>query len=196
MKYEVGIEILGRLIDYRPDTGETLWAERDASFYINSLNPVQSAKTFNMRHAGKPITISMTTHGIRSIFLRFIDQTSRITFDKLLWATISGELRDECVVYLDGNQENTCLNNIALMPLAAKTTKLNPMHGISEYPSTSGSLYRARIQCDGKTMQKSGFKSADEARAWRIEQIKACGQWWAIPAKTAYEGNPYREKTS
>lgn len=195
MSEEYNIDMLRQLLKYNPTTGEVLWGERDESFYPNSINPTASVNVFNRNYAGQPASINVSSSGNKTILLRSISQTARVSYDKVLWLTISGYLTDHPILRLDGNPDNDRLENLVLMPAQAKQTKLQPFVGISEYETSKGMMYRVRIIPEGgKPVQKTGFTTKEEAQAWRIQVLRDNNLWWAIKATQAYKENPYREQ--
>ncbi len=189
------IDMLRTLLDYNPTTGEVFWAERTEDAYPNSIHPVESARIFNNNYAGRPIKFTITAYGRKSLLLRNISTTTRISFDKLLWLTISGEWVDDSIVHLDGDEDNYALTNLVLMPTQAKQAKLDKMTGITQYAIGKTTKFRARITPQGgKPLIKSGFDTVEDAYKWRVGVLKEHGLWWVKKAVNAYEENPHREK--
>ena len=189
------VDLIRSLVQYVPETGELLWAQRSADAYPHSKNPESSARTFNTNYAGKPVTITLTAHNKKSVVLRNIPSKTRVCFDKLLWLAISGEWTTDDVVYLDNNTENLKLDNLVLMPTQAKQTKLDAQIGITTYTKGDRTLYRARLRgVDGANYSKADFSSSQDAYAWRVAKLKELGLWWVKRATNVFKDNPFNEE--
>lgn len=189
---EITEAILNKLVTYDAELGKVVWSERDASCYphaVTQAKATQTANLFNLHHAGKPIPIS-GIKGSRFVKLRSLDENAVISADRLLWFAISGILvTDKAVHYLDGDVMNHSLDNVVLTSVMAKGVMLDKTVGITPYVSDGKQLYSAEVGKNKYTPRtsKRGFTSIDDATLWRTKFLKLHGQWWRIPATTAYK---------
>ncbi len=157
--------LLRRLVDYDPATGEFIWRSRSASlFNSDKRDPIHTAKTWNTKCAGKPAFATINVHGYRvaCFFGRWVYA------HRAAWAIQTGAWPAQQIDHMDGARANNAWAN-----LREVTNKINGRNAKLSRSNASGTpgvqwfartnRWQARITIDGGSRHIGYFKNLEDA---------------------------------
>lgn len=166
----IDIELLRKLIEYDPATGELRWLPRPESMFSRR----RLWMTWNTRYAGKPALTVVDSTGYK--YGRLFDR--KCYAHRVAIALMTGEWPEE-VDHIDGDRSNNLASN--LRPVSHKVNQRNIKLGTR---NTSGAIgvylsrgkkWCAQISVDGKRRSLGYFASKEEAIAARKAADKLYG---------------------
>jgi hypothetical protein len=157
------IDDLRLLLDYNPQDGKFVWLERPLSAFCS----YRGFRTWNSRYSGKVAgTLSPDGYFSISIF------KCRFLAHRLAWAIYHGKWPENDIDHINGVRGDNRIDNLRSVT-RAENRKNSALHGRNT-SGTSGvswftpaSLWRARINVDGKEIALGYFKTKEEAIASR-----------------------------
>lgn len=164
------VELLRKLLDYDPESGELTWRERDCSVFNDT--PGRSAKhscrLWNDRNAGKPALHSIDNCGYRRGSLLGRKMLSH----RAAWAIFYGQWPENYIDHINGNRADNRIQNLRDVTRAEnqKNQRMNCLN-------TSGALgvclfkptgkWSAEIKVGGEKFHLGYFSCKEDAIAAR-----------------------------
>lgn len=172
-------EIIRELIDYNPETGETVWRERDVKWFkaSNKFSAEIHCDLFNRRRCGKPVFTAVTSKGYRRG--KLIDGLYML--HRIIWVYMTGEWPDQ-VDHINGDKSDHRWVNLRNAS-QTENQKNRPMQknnttgytGVGRSRKGASKPFVAYIGHKKKTITIGYFDSAEEAYAARLAKAKELG---------------------
>ena len=166
------IEYLRQIIDYNPDTGEMVWAERGPDTFGSDCNikNAELAKSWNTRRVGVRVG-SDNGGGYLKTTVRMGRTKSKVFVHRLAWAISYGEW-PQVIDHMNGNRKDNRLCN-----LRSVSASINGRNAKRRADNTSGAngvhYHKARrkwiayFDADGSRTYLGYFHTKDDALAAR-----------------------------
>jgi hypothetical protein len=167
---EITPAVLRDLISYDPETGDMVWKERPAKFFIGAKRDGDwSAKQWNSRLAGKPALASVAATGCLngSVFAQ------PLLAHRVAWAIYHGEWPKNEIDHINGNRADNRIVNLRDVPRS-----LNVKNCKRRKDNTSGfagvyrykNRYLAHLRINGKLKIVARCDTPEEAFAIREQE--------------------------
>jgi len=174
-------DLLRKLIEYRPETGELIWRPRTPEMFVEGRRAREHVcAAWNTKNAGKPAFNHMHgKHHLAGTLLGAVHLAHRVA-----WAVHYGVSAFGVIDHIDGDGTN---NRITNLRLASK--EINQQNAHQRHDCSSGVTgvhwhvnrrwgnphWVARIQCGKRRIFLGSFETFDEAVAARRAAEKKYG---------------------
>jgi len=163
-------EVIRKLIDYDPVTGNMIWRTRDLQFFADGKQSKEHNQAiWNSKFAGKPALGFKDPHGYLVGHVNYRPLKSH----RVAWAIYHGEWPDGDIDHINGNRADNRIFNLRNVPhkINNRNNKKNKNNtsGVCGVHKIKSGRWKAQIMVDGKSIRLGIFETKQEAAAARSD---------------------------
>lgn len=162
-------EMLHKLLEYDPETGELAWRERSPSLFVAGHRAAEwQAKIWNAQFSGKPALSCMDGCGYRSGHLFRVSAKAH----RVVWAMMTGQWPNEKIDHINGIRSDNrwvnlrqVSNSMNLRNAKMRNDNASGHNGIGWHKASG--KWRARITLVNQQVHLGTFSKIEDAIAAR-----------------------------